>query len=189
MAIQERRAWTWSWISSSTFNEPLLRSNCQGLCFLRMMLLEFWRSLQWSRSQQKQYNQHQYSATVSIKPLGEPKSGYLCAANTGQCPKMSKTFGEIMYRFIWGIKEMCLLSDHRGNLDAITCAKKLNKLLQDCRVSINMVCIVLGTCGYTIKNGKFYIIESLKSKFWLVVICRFSLHPNETIHNLGTTEY
>ena len=66
---------------------------------------------------------------------------YLREVNTGRCRKTSKVFGEVIQHCIVGLDEMCLMSDHHGNLRVIASAnnKKHEKLLQDCRVSITIV--------------------------------------------------
>ena len=67
---------------------------------------------------------------------------------------------------------MCLMSDHHGNQYVIACAekKKHEKLLQDSRVSITMVCTgsVGGTTGPTmflLKGAKQHRRKEFSDKF------------------------
>ena len=48
--------------------------------------------------------------------LVDQKYDHLRATNTGPCRRSGKTFGDVIQHFIWGLDEMCLMNDHRGNL-------------------------------------------------------------------------
>ena len=107
----------------------------------------------------------------------------LRATNTGPCRKTGKTFGEIIQHFIWGLDEMCLLSDHHGTLYVVACAqkKKHEKLLQDCRVSITMVRTgsVGGTTGPTIFLLKG--VKQTKKEFTDEFLVKYGCAPGSTI--------
>ena len=53
--------------------------------------------------------------------------------NTGTCPVVKKTFGEVMYSFVFGLYEMSIAADHAGNIHINAAAKKKKhkKILQD----------------------------------------------------------
>ena len=116
--------------------------------------------------------------------LVDQEYDYLRATNTGLCGRSGKTFGEVIEHFIWGLDEMCLMSDHHGNLHVIACAekKKHEKLLQDTRVSITMVRIgsVGGTTGPTIfllKGAK----QNRRKEFSDEYLVRHGCAPGSTI--------
>ena len=73
--------------------------------------------------------------------------------NTGLCKLSGKSFGGLMPHFIIGLDEMCLMSDCHGNLRVFAASdkKKQEKLLQDSRCSITVVCTgnVAGTTSPT----------------------------------------
>ena len=81
--------------------------------------------------------------------------------NTGVCSKTGKSFGELIQQYIVGLDEMCLQGDAHGSCTIIGSVdkKKHEKLLQDGRVSITLICTgsVGGSTGPTVfllKGGK-----------------------------------
>ena len=61
--------------------------------------------------------------------------------NTGVCAVTGKTFGEVMPHYVVGLDEMCLMGDVHGSCGIIGSMdkKKLEKLLQDGRVSVTVI--------------------------------------------------
>jgi hypothetical protein len=107
---------------------------------------------------------------------------YLRTNNTGLCQKSGKTFGEVMPEFLIGLDEMCLMSDAHGDLRVVASAdkKKQEKLLQDSRCSITVVCTgtMSGTTGPT-----YFLLKGTQSKksFNDAYLMRFGMKPGSTI--------
>jgi hypothetical protein len=107
---------------------------------------------------------------------------YLRTNNIGLCQKSGKTFGEVMPEFLIGLDEMCLMSDAHGDLRVVASAdkKKQEKLLQDSRCSITVVCTgtMSGTTGPT-----YFLLKGTQSKksFNDAYLMRFGMKPGSTI--------
>jgi hypothetical protein len=107
---------------------------------------------------------------------------YLRKKNTRLCQKTGKTFCEVMPEFLLGLDKMCLMSDAHGDLQVVASAdkKKQEKLLQDSRCSITVVCTgtMSGTTGPT-----YFLLKrtTCKKSFNNTNLIKYSMKPGSTI--------